>query len=208
MSRVDIDELMQLWREEPTDRELEAVREDARRAMRRARLVTYAEHGIAALVIAAILLSLVLKGAPASMAIGALTILVIVWSTWRRGKLLEAAALTRLGHRRRFLEEGLRSARTRLRRSRLGLVLLVPSALLGALLKHSLATGGDVAGFFRLFADSLIAGGSALKVTALVALALLWFGTLHVRLRAEVRRIEALREQYRVEDELDGVDHS
>lgn len=204
MTSVDLDDWMQVWQDEQDEDELELVRASARRAMRRARLFNYAEHGISAAIIVAVIVWLVLEGAPATIAIAGLAILVILWSSWRRHMLFQVAELIRFDDRRDFLETGVQSARARLKRSRIGLIALLPSFLIGIYLKDGLAHGGAVGDLSAPFWESVTSGGSAAVALLLFVLVALWFGAAHLRLRAEVSRLEQLRDEYRVEASLDG----
>ena len=142
MTEMDFDRIATLWREPPSEEEAQAFRALARRATFRAKLLRHADLGIAVLLILAVAIALAFRPAPASLAVGILTIAGIGWSSWRRHLLGRMAASVESSDRRDLVHAAVVNVSADLRRSNLGLWLLFPGVLLGSLLGHSLKSGG------------------------------------------------------------------
>lgn len=202
MTQPDFDELARLWTQEGPEEE-RLLRALACKAERRAKALRYAELGMGAMLILAVLVAFFVDAAPATLIVGGLTVAAILWAGWRR-HYRQAAALAEESSREAMLETAARRGRSKLKRSAAGLALLVPGFLLGALFKYSIHNGGRIGGFPGAFLASVTNGGwgTAGMLLLVAAFACLWRA--HRALRREVGRLEQLRRAYRAEAELDG----
>jgi hypothetical protein len=199
----DFDALARLWQQEPSDEEMRLFAKLARRASSRARTVQIAETLIGGLLIVAVISYLIWKAAPAaSLFIAAAIVVGTVWTSWRRHVLAKIARLVESSNREVMLRNAATSLSASLKRSRLGLTLLIPGFVLGAMLKYCTMTGG-LDGFLAAeMATWRHPRGQTSHV--LVLLVFLYLGSVHFRLRGERDRLERLWEQYRDEARLDG----
>ncbi len=205
MSAVDLDDFGALWREEapePAATEFEPI---VRATVRRARLFQYAEIGMSGLLLVAITVALLLEATPATAAIVAIIALATLWSSWKRHLLMDVALLVDGSSREAYVESARRAAEAQLKRSSLGLWLLIPGFALGLLLKHSLMSGGRLAGFVPAFLDSLATSPSAIATVAALLALFAWLVRGNLRLRAEVQRLRTLADAYDREAHLDRL---
>jgi hypothetical protein len=202
MTPPDFDELARLWTQEQSPEEQREFQRLARRAGRRAKALEYAEHGMGALLILAVLAAFFLNSEPATLIVGGLTVAAILWAGWRRHHRREAQLID-AGDREAMLDHALRNARARRNRSAAGLALIAPGFLLGALFKYSVQNGGEIGGFLAAFVASVTSVGWGLAGLIVLLLAMAWLLRSHLAIRRELARLEALRAEYREEARLD-----
>ena len=202
MTQPDFDELARLWTQEQSPEEERILRSLVRRAGWQAKALQYAEVGMCVLLVIAVLVALFVNAQPATLIVGGLTIVAIMWSTWKRRHRQEAMLID-AGDREKMLESAVRNGRASLKRSALGLTLLVPGFLLGTLLKYLIQSGGQIDGYLRALAASVTRPGWGMTGAILIALLLAYLARSHVRMRREVARLEQLRLEYRDEAQLD-----
>ena len=202
MNDPDFDAITRLWKQDLSQEEEYAFRALARRASLKARLLRYADFGIAVLLVAAVVISLFLKPAPATLAVGILAIAGIGWSSWRRHRLGRMAASIESTDRCALVRVAAANAETDLRRSTFGLWFLLPGVLLGALLGHSLEREG-LAGFGAAFVEGVMDWPWGTGASIAVILTFLYFWRGNRRLRRELERLRALELEYREEARLD-----
>lgn len=194
----DFDRFEQLWRQEPADEEIRLFRKLARRAGRRGKALEHAEWGLGLLLIAGALAILLWEPAPATLIVVALIVTGILWSSSKRSRLAQAAAMLDRSSREALIQSAEKSVRARLKNSALGLVLIVPGWMLGIALKGMMLLDGNVRDFLNAFLGSFTKPpgmASAAVVAAIFAILV----HRHLRLRRESRRLVLLREQYRQE---------
>lgn len=202
MTPPDFDELARLWTEEHSAEEERDFQLLVRRVGRRAKALQYAELGMGGLLILAVLVAFFVNAAPATLIVGGLIVVAILWVGWKPRQ-EDVAQLVHNRSREAMLEAALHRGRTSLRHSALGLLLLLPGFLLGALLKYSVQNAGEIDGFLSALAASVsrVGGGMAGVILLLVAFAYLWRS--HLAMRHQVGRLERLRAEYREEARLD-----
>lgn len=199
----EFDDLARLWQQEPTPEEQALFARLARRTSRRARMVERAEVGVGALLIVGVVAYSIWHSAPAaSLLVAAAIIVATIWSSWRRHVLARHARLIGGNDRREILASGVASARASLKRSAIGMVLLVPGFVLGAMLKYS-AMNGSLDGILAAEIASWSHPRGRLS-HVVVLIVLIYLGQVHLRLRRELKRLETLLGQYRDEARLDG----
>lgn len=202
MTPPDFDELARLWTQEQSPEEEHMFQQLARRAGRRAKALQHAETGVGILLILTVVIGVAINAAPATAIIGALIVIAIIWTAWRRN-LGRIAMLADDGDRQAMLESALRSGRASLRRSRLGIALVLPGYLLGTLLKYSIQHDGRIDGFPAAFRTSLADLGAGSAGAVLVLAMLVYLIRSHVRMAGQVRRIALLLGEYQEEARLD-----
>ena len=202
MTPPDFDELARLWKQEHSAEEERMLQLLARNAGRQGKALQYAELGMGALLIAAIFVAFFVDSAPATLIVGGLVVAAVVWAGWKRHH-RQAALLIDHSDRLALLESAVRNGRAGLRRSALGIALLVPGFLLGALFKFSVQSGGAVEDFLPVFIASISRVGPGMAGAGLLLLALLYLLRMHGARRREVDRLESLLAEYREEALLD-----
>lgn len=203
MTEAEFDDIADLWREAPSLEEARAFRALARRASLRARLLRHADLGIAMLLIVAVAVALALRPAPATLAIGILTMAGIGWSSWKRHLLGRMAATVEASDRRDLVHVARVNAVADLTRSNLGLWLLFPGVLLGALLGHSFKQRG-LDGFGPALLEGLTDWPWGVVSALIVVAAFVAFFRGNRRLRRELDRLRVLEAQYREEARRDA----
>lgn len=203
MTHLDFDELASLWQEEPKGEERRDFSAIADRAARRAQLVQYAEHGLALLLVAAVMIAVSLAPAPATMAIGALSIVALGWSSWKRHLLTEVEIMVTTSDRAELLDHAATALGARIWRARLGLWLFFPGAFLAGLFTHSLTQGGDLSGFADVLIQGAFGTRAGLVIVFLVVVLVAQMIQSLARLHRELARLEGLREDYAREARLD-----
>jgi hypothetical protein len=200
----DLDVLALLWTEEPPEAERRLVEDSANRALRRARLIDHAEVGIALLIFGAILIVLALDPAPATMAVGAICALILLWSSWKRHALSQVAIWLETDDRCVLLEDEAAKVRAKLKRARLGLWLFAPSLLLGFFFAHSVIWDGDLGGSGLVFLRGLVEPPLGPLVLLVFVTGMLLQIRAVRRLETELSRLDQLAGSYRHERQLDA----
>jgi len=200
---ADFDDLAQLWREEPSAEEQRVLEVLARRASWEGRAVQHFDHALTLSIIIAVFLALLTSPTPATFGTGLLLAGAILWSSWKNHQLRQVALLVDTSNREALLESAWRATRARLRRSRLGMLLLVPGYLLGALAAYSYLNG-NLEGFLTKMASHLspTTRNGVLTYILLGGLLACLIRT-HLKVAREVRNIAALQERYRAEAHMD-----
>lgn len=170
----------------------------ARRTPKVARFTQWGELAVALLLAGTIILAIFLHLGPATVLTGGLVLFLLGWSSWKRHHLANLALLVDERDRRSFIRSSLQAKEAELRRSALGLALLLPSVLLSLLLTFAMRhpTGQGALGPFLLEALSNRRG---LVVIGFVAAALLILARSHRRVRREVAALALLQLDYEQE---------
>lgn len=197
MTDPELQELAELWRQ-PDAAEAEKFKALARRARRQGRFLAYADAALAVLLIGGSLLVLVASHGPVTTSAAIILLIATVWLTWRRRKLRQMASTLDTADRQSFIESSLRSARANLRRVTLSLMALPPLVVAALLAKTSLREGAAVADPVQLLADWARSPRGMISL-AVFALIFAFAGRSILRIRAELRRLKALRRAYEEE---------
>lgn len=200
----NMDDWAALWAEEPPLAEREEVHAIAARVSRRARLFEYADLAVAIVITAGVLLALLVRPSPVTLAVGFVAAAGVFWPCWQRHQLKsEIKQLVSISDRFRLIELQHRRLAAELRRSTLALLGTPIAILLFAMLTHSLERGGSLHGFSTMLLEAL----TDLPVGPIIIATMLTVIVQQVRtvrrLRSELSETEALGGEYRRELRLD-----
>lgn len=198
MSEPQFDDIAALWKQEPDAEERRTFEALARRTGWRARLLRYLDIGLALFVLIGVLLALLWDRGPATVALVLLCIVAIVWSNWKRHKLRQVALALDTSNREAFVATAMESVRARLRSSSMWIVLLLPSVALGLALIAA-ATKPPTLGWFLGDVVRRFTSPSGVAWAVFLALLIIYFGMVNLRLRRELERLKSLENQYREE---------
>lgn len=206
MREPGFEDLADLWQDgEEGDREVfEAM---ARRARRRGRLLGYADLGLFVLLVGAVLSSVFMAPTPTSMVIAIPMLVATVWVTWTRRRLRQMSATLDTSDPAAFLESCVANAKANLRRVNFSLIVVLPLlTTMAAVIKGSQRSRGGIEGLLQGIWEwaSSVRAMIALTIIFLIFLSVVWSGR---RLRAELRRLESLRQDYEEESRREvGID--
>lgn len=202
----DLDELVRLWREEPSPEESRALKQLAGQTARRARLLAYAEIGTALIMGLAILFALLLNRTPVTILSGGLLLLALSWSSWKRYLLRQVAIIVGAANGKSVVDKQIAKAHADLRRTRIGLFLYPPAVLLAHLLAKSIEGGGLPDNYLEVVASDFTDWPvGALLVLLSVCFILYQLKTI-LGLRKELRRLGRIRAEYQEEARLEMLD--
>jgi len=202
----DLDDLAGLWAEEPTPEHETELRAIAGRVSLKGLVLQYADLGIGILITAMVLLALITRPAPVTVAVGLVAAAGLVWSSWKRHLLKTQIDLLLLtGDRSDLLDREIARVEAHLHRALVALWAAPPAVLLFAALAYSIENGGNLAGF----TDNLIKSATLFPVGPAILAAILTLLFQQVRLvqglRQELIALQILRGEYREETRLDRV---
>jgi hypothetical protein len=196
MSEPGFENLADLWQDsEKGDREaFEAL---ARRARRRGRLLGFADVAFFVLLFGGIVPGLFLAPNATTVAIAVLLLAATLWLSWTRRRLRQMAATLNTGDPAAFLESSVANARANLRRVNLSLAIMPPLVAMAIAFKGSQHSDG-----IEHLGQGILIWASSPRAMIALAVVLLFFLSVirsRRRLRAELGRLESLRQDY--EDE-------
>ncbi len=195
LTRDEYRELAALWGEAAPVGDQEEVERLARTTPRRARLAQWSELAVVALLFAAIAASIVWSLGPATMLTGGLLLVLLGWSAWKRHHLANLTLLIDPSDRLSFVRSSADAKEAELRRSALGLALILPGVVIALLWGFSLRHpdgGADLGAFLLTVATAprgLITYGCLLAAVIILSM-------MHVRLRRELAELRRLQQQY------------
>lgn len=206
MVEREMDELALLWTQEGApeeEQEQQLVRRLAERVGWRARLFRYADFGAAIAIAGGIALLVLMDGAGATGLSALLLVGAIGWTSWKRQALWDAEMSVGIGGGESMLDAARKSSEARLRRTNVSLIALLPAFALSlwfgfGLYEPNMDSLSELSAYMRADLERTI--------LAFGGVALLFGWLLHSRRRLlrELRRIEAVREEYREEARLDA----
>lgn len=202
MNDKEFDEFSRLWLEEGDPAETAEFADLARRTEVRARMLRFADYGLAALVIAAVGLAFSSDTAPATILFGLMLGAAVVWGTWKR-RILHQSALLQVSDREAMLDAARARCRVELRQSQWGMLLFPLSIFLAALMQFSARTGGAMGPIVNAVALGIESERALLLQLLFLILAEVYFVYRARRLRGELQRLDELRDQYRDESRRD-----
>ncbi len=202
MTRDEYRELAALWGDSAPPADQEEVARLARATPRRARLAQWSELALVALIFAAIGASLAWNVGAATMFTGGLLLALLGWSAWKRHHLKNVTLLIDETNRLSFIRSSVRAKEAELRRSALGLALILPGIVIAMLWGFSVRyPAGDVElGAFLL---GVVTGPVGLVTFGCVLAAALILSMAHMRMRGELAKLRRLQEQYAEEARRD-----
>jgi hypothetical protein len=195
-------ELAALWGDSaPVVDQQEAARL-GRATPRRARIAQWGELAVAALLVGAIAASILWSLGTATMFTGGLLLVLLGWSAWKRHALRNVALLIDESDRLSFIQSSVRAKEAELRRSAIGLALILPGVVIAMLWGFSLRYPGgevDLGGFLL----AVVTGPVGLITFGCVAAAVLVLSLAHLRMRSELAELRRLQGQYAEEARRD-----
>jgi hypothetical protein len=202
----DLDDLAALWAEEPSLNERSELCALAQRVSWRATLFQYWDAGLGVAIAAAVLLAILARPAPLTLAIGLIAAAGVLWSTRKRHLLKKRVALLlRVSERTKFLDLEIRRVKTDLHLALVGLSASPLAILLFGMLTHSFDQGGSLAGFGQAVAEKLTDGLIGPALMAAMLTVIIQQVQIVRGLRSELRRLVALSDEYREEAQLDRL---
>ena len=195
-------DFQRLWAEEPSPAEQALVRSLGRKAVRIARLWQYAELSLAVLLGVAIIIALLWRPAPAPLTIGGLIVAVLAWSAWKRHRLGAVMLGSQEPAGEGYVEASIRAKEAELKRSSIGLALMVPVAFAGLLARYTWRGGESLGDFFARFFAVLDTAAGVFCIAVLAGTTVVLV-VLHRRVRMELVRLRLLLEEHRAEDMRD-----
>lgn len=152
----------------------------------------------------AIALAVLFRLGPDTLLLGGLILLVLGWSAWKRHHFGELALLIDRGDRSSFLRSSVAAKEAELKRSAVGLALILPATFLTMLLLFAIrdnGEGGDVVAFLA----SLFVTPKGMVTGLLLVVAVVILATAHRRVRRELEQLEALQAEYAEEEWRDRI---
>ena len=206
MTDLDLDRLGDVWRQRPDPQELEQLRLSAERVRRRARWLQAVDVA-SAVVVGGVVLLLVLSNPQVdTMLVGGGAILVLLYGQMRSRRFRQKELRSLTGSTAEMLDQSIERVRATLTRARSGLVIM-PVAFLGGLLVAHVAFPGSGSELGRRIAAQ---PGLAMIIQVAAGLALLVALVMVVRSirasRSELKRLTALRDAYRQEQDSSASD--
>lgn len=194
MSDFDLDRLGDVWRQQPSAAELEALKRTAETVRRRARWAQLVDT-ISAVVIAGVVLVLVLANPKVdTLLVGGAAILIVLGGQVRQRRLRQEELKGLAGSVEEMLDQSIVRVGATLKRSHFSLYAFPPAFLMGLAVAAVVTRGADR----PLLAEAL--SGTSLIVAPIVATALAAMAIHLVRAirrgRAELERLTALRAAY------------
>jgi hypothetical protein len=205
MREPGFEDLAELWQDgEEGDREVfEAM---ARRARRRGRLLGYADIGFFVLLVGGVLSSVFMTPNPTSIVIAIPLLIATVWLSLTRRRLRQMSATLDTSDPATFLESSVANAKANLRRVNLSLIVVPLLTAMAAAFKGSQRSRGGIEDLPQGIWEwaSSVRAMIALTIIFLIFLSVVWSRR---RLRAELSRLESLRQDYEEERRRDvGID--
>lgn len=201
MSGTDFDEIAALWQESGQD-DRAALDALAARARRQAKLLGYADVAMGVLLATGMVLGVLMEPAPTTGVIALLLITATLWVNWKRRGLRQMTLTLESSDRESFFRIATRTANANLRRLLLSMYLVPAFMLLAILFRLSIRNGGRLDRPFQLLAEWAVSlRGMAIIAVVFIVIALQLRA--RRRVKAELRRLQALALSYRDEDQRD-----
>jgi hypothetical protein len=195
MTDPELLEMADLWQAHPDSEAAEDFAGLAARARRKAKLIALGDAAWLVLVTGSMVVATLLRPSMASVLVCAVTIAVVLWLNWRRRALRKASLATDVRNRAAFLDLASHIARSNLRRVTLSLATFLPMVLVAILFRVVTKTPESMSQPFHavaVWATSFRGVAALAGLTFISALAL----RSRLRLASELRRLEALGEEY------------
>lgn len=204
MTGDDCSDLAALWSAPAPAAEQREWERLARSTPRRARTVQAAELIFVFIIGACIVAAIVWRLGPGTVLTGSLILLLLGWSAWNRHRLTEIALLIDGSDRASFMASLVRAKEAELRRSAIGLALILPGTLLSAALSYLVQADAAQVSFARFLPDVLLTTRGMVAI-AFLGSAMMLLTLAHLRLAGELARLRELRSDYADETRLDAM---
>jgi hypothetical protein len=202
----DLDDLAGFWAEEPSADEQVALAVLAQRVSWRATLFHYWDLGLGIAIAAGVLLAILLRPAPVTLAIGFVAAGGLLWSSWKRHLLKQQVELLLdISERTHLLDVQIQRVAADLHRARVTLFAMPPALVLFGMLTHSLNGGGSLAGLAQAVVEKFLDGLVGPALVAAMLTLMIQQAQIARRLKSEQRRLQLLSGQYQEEARLDRV---
>jgi hypothetical protein len=198
----EFSDLAALWCAPAPPAERSELEQLARRTPGRARLVLVAEIAFAAIIALCIAAAMVWRLGPATLLTGSLILLLLGWSAWSRHRLGSLAMLADRSDRLAFVGSLVRAKEAELRRSAIGLALILPGTMLATMLSFQVQVG-DAQLSFAEFIPQVMLTLRGILALALLGSAITLLTLAHLRLIGELTRLHALAREYAEEARLE-----
>lgn len=195
MTRDEYRELASLWGDAAPVGDQQEVARLAEATPRRARLAQWGELAVVALLFAGIGASIVWSLGPATMLTGGMLLVLLAWSAWKRHHLANLALLIDPSDRLSFVRSSVQAKEAELRRSGLGLALILPGVVIALLWGFSLRHPHGEAQLGAFLLD-VVTAPRGLVTYGCVAVAVVILGLVHRQLRSELAELRRLQQQY------------
>lgn len=206
MNSSELDEYARLWRGEESAEEQRIFRRLAWRVGIKARVLRFADYGLAALILIGTLVVMTIDGTPSTLLFGILLGVAVVWGTWKRRILHQTVLLGTISSRETMIGAARERCRIELGQSNWGLLLFPLSIIVASAMKFSALTGGHVERYLPEFFAAARRGENPLLILLLLAIGEAYFLYRSRRLRNELRMLDMLNDQYLREATLDRAD--
>jgi hypothetical protein len=201
MNPTEYDEFALLWAQEPPVEEVRLVERLARRASWQGLLLQHVDKGVAIAVAGGIAVMVLRDGSGAAALSGALLVLGLAWTTWKRHMLWKVESDIGAADRELMLADAARRTELRLKRTTASLLLILPLFLLAALFVYRLEGSQEIA----LVEGFLAAPLWYLGWSGFVAALIVYLFLERRRLRLELDNIHQIGREYGEEARLDGL---
>jgi hypothetical protein len=202
MTDPELQELGELWRQ-PDEAEAKTFQSLALRARRRGRFLAYADWALALVLVGGSLFALLASPGRLTTFAAIGLLVATVWLTWQRRRLRQMARSLDTSDRQGFIESSVRSARANLRRVTLSVIALPPLVILALLSKMSFRRGGYVSDPGQVLLDWAQSTRGMISMAIFALLIALCVRSI-LRIRKELRSLEALRGAYEEENQAAG----
>jgi hypothetical protein len=165
-------------------------------------MMQWAELLVVALLFGAIAASMLWSLGTSTIITGGLLLVLLGWSAWNRHHLAKGALLIDQRDRLSFIHSSVRAKEAELRRSGLGLALILPGVVIVLLWGFSLRHP-DGAADLGAFIVSVVTSPRGLVTYGCVLAAVMILSVAHARLREELAQLRRLQEQYADEQRKD-----
>lgn len=194
MTDQEFDEFAALW-QAPDPAEQEALQALARKVRRKGKLLSYVDAALFILLAGGLVLGVATRPSAAMMTIAIPFILATMVVTWKRRAIRQMSRTLETTDRKAFLESSIRIATANLRRGTLSLTFLPLGVVLAILFKIAMRNEGRIPD--PLAALAQWAGSTRGLVTmAIMTVIIAFLLRSRRRIKAELRRLKQLREEY------------
>jgi hypothetical protein len=204
MTDREFREFALLWSESDAA-EQEAMQAVARRVRRKGRLLGYSDLALAVLLIGGAITGAVISPTPTMIAIVLVGLVFTIWLSFKRRAIRQMATTLDTGDRASFLASSVRVAKANLRRVTLSLIIFPPAILVGAAFKLSLRHHGRLDHPVEALLAWAVSTRGIVSLSIIAVIAGFTFRS-RLKIKAELRRLEAFRRDYATEARRDEAD--
>ncbi|MFN3388847.1 MAG: hypothetical protein ACK40O_07920 [Allosphingosinicella sp.] len=194
MNDRDLQELAALW-QEPDAAEQEALQALAQKVKRKGKLLGYVDAAFFILLAIGLVLAVAARPSPAMLAIAIPMLLATMVVTWKRRTIRQMSKTLETADRKAFLDSSVRIATGNLRRATLSLTFMPVGIILAILFKIAMRNQGRIEDPLGALAQWAVST-RGLVTMAIMAVIVAFLLRSRRRIKAELRRLKALRDDY------------